>query len=148
MDGVRWAYAASVFSTRIMIEQNSGFIVNISVPTPNFGNPAYNAAKTAVDRLTREFAHLLKDHHIAAVSLYPGLVRTEGIIKQAQWFDMSNSESPQFTGRAILALATDPTLMEYSGQMLVVAKLAQVYDFDDVDGKRPHPSPDAEAVQN
>ena len=137
MDGARWAYVASVFAGQMIVKQDSGLIVNISNPTPDPGNPAYNTSKVAVDRLSSEMAHLLKAHHIAVVSLYPGLVRTENVLKNAQWFDMSNSQSPQFTGRAIVALAADPDVMAKSGQALVVAKLADDYNFDDIDGKRP-----------
>lgn len=140
---VRWAYVASVFASKIMTAQSSGLIVNISFNVPEMGNAAYNITKVATDRLTREMAHQLKEHQVAAVALYPGLVRTEGVLLNAQWFDMSNSESPQFTGRAVVALASDPNMMQKSGEIMIVAKLAQAYDFDDIDGKRPKPSWDS-----
>lgn len=73
------------------------------------------------------------------VSLYPGLVRTEAVMKDAKYFDLSNSESPQFIGRAIAALAADPNLMQKSGQVLVAAQVALDYGFTDVDGKQPRP---------
>jgi len=63
------------------------------------GSPAYGAAKAADDKLIRDMAHQLRDHHVAAVSLYPGLVRTENVMRFAEYFDLSNSESPQFVGR-------------------------------------------------
>jgi dehydrogenase/reductase SDR family member 1 len=72
------------------------------------------------------------------VSLYPGLVRTEAVV-QAGVFDLSNSESPEFTARAVAALATDPGHARHSGAVLVVASLAQEYGFIDVDGKQPRP---------
>jgi NAD(P)-dependent dehydrogenase (short-subunit alcohol dehydrogenase family) len=136
--GVRWAYVASVFAARLMVPQQRGLIVNISFGPPP-GNPAYGVAKAAVDRLAVEMAHQLRTFNISVVSLYPGLVRTENVMANAQWFDLSNSESPQFTGRAIAALAADPNIMARTGQTLVVAKLAQDYDFDDMDGTRPRP---------
>src|SRR5205823_1695481 len=40
--------------------------------------------------------HALREHHVAAVSLYPGLVRTESVLKHSQFFGLSNTESPQF----------------------------------------------------
>ncbi len=52
------------------------------------------------------------------VSLYPGLVRTETVLKNAEFFDLSNSESPQFIGRAVAALASDPNIKERSGKWL------------------------------
>jgi hypothetical protein len=67
------------------------------------------------------------------VSLYPGLVRTENILVNAQWFDMSVSESPLFSGRAVAALAADPNVMQKSGQGFIVRDLAQEYGFEDVE---------------
>jgi dehydrogenase/reductase SDR family member 1 len=72
------------------------------------------------------------------VSLYPGLVRTEAVVA-AGIFDLSRAESPEFVGRAVAALAADPDVAKWSGQVLVAAALAQHYDFTDVDGTRPPP---------
>jgi hypothetical protein len=52
-------------------------------------------------------AHDLRHHNVAAVSHYPGPVRTESVMENAQFFDMSNSESPTFIGRAVAAGFTD-----------------------------------------
>jgi hypothetical protein len=52
---------------------------------------------------------------------------------------MSNSESPQFTGRIIAALANDLNLMSKTGQVWVGAALAEEYGIQDVDGKQPRP---------
>lgn len=80
------------------------------------------------------------DHRIAAVALYPGLVRTEAVMKYGVGhYDLSNSESPEFTGRAVVALAADPKVMAKSGQVLVAADLGLEYGFTDIDGKQPRP---------
>lgn len=139
LSGLRWAYISTRLAAPLMVQHRGGLIVNISFGVPTPGNAAYNISKTATDRLSLEVAHALKDHGVTAVSLYPGLVRTEGVMLYAQWFDMSNSESPEFTGRAVVALAGDSNRFAKSGQVLVTAKLAQEYDFDDIDGKRPTP---------
>jgi hypothetical protein len=60
-------------------------------------------------------------------------------LRDAEYFDMSNSESPQFTGRVIAALANDPVMMERTGKVWVVAGLAQEYGIQDIDGKQPRP---------
>ena len=99
----------------------------------------YGVAKAADDRMAATMAHELRPHDVAAVSLYPGLVRTESVLATAEYFDMSNSESPQFIGRAVAALAADPRMLEKSGQILVAAALALEYGFTDVDGKQPRP---------
>ena len=99
----------------------------------------YRAAKAATDRVVFEMAHELRPHQVAAVSLYPGLVRTERVMPFAEYLDLSNSESPLFVGRAVAALAADPHIMDKSGSVLLTAKLAEEYDFTDVDGRRPRP---------
>jgi hypothetical protein len=52
-------------------------------------------------------------------------------------FDLSRAESPEFVGRAVAALASDPDVARWSGQVVVAAALAQHYDFTDIDGARP-----------
>lgn len=139
--GVRAHYVASVFAAPLMIAQGSGLIVNISffAAQRDDRGVAYGAAKAADDRMAACMAHELREYNVAVVSLYPGLVRTEGVMKAAQFFDLSNSESPQFIGRVIAALAADPERMRHSGQVLVAAAVAQEYDVIDIDGKRPRP---------
>ncbi|HSB03149.1 MAG TPA: SDR family NAD(P)-dependent oxidoreductase [Anaerolineales bacterium] len=139
--GVRAAYVASAFAARKMTEQKSGLIVNISFWSAQkyMANAAYGTAKAAVDKMTAYMAHETEQFNIAVISLYPGLVRTELIIRDAQYFDMSNSESPQFIGRVIAALANDPNLMKKSGRVLVAAQAALEYGIQDIDGKQPRP---------
>jgi NAD(P)-dependent dehydrogenase (short-subunit alcohol dehydrogenase family) len=139
--GIRAHYVASVFAAPIMIAQGSGLIVNISFFAAQKDNMgvAYGVAKAASDRMAATMAYELGEHGVAAVSLYPGLVRTESVIKAAEYFDLSNSESPQFIGRAVAALASDPNIMQKSGQVLVAAALGLEYGFTDIDGKQPRP---------
>jgi NAD(P)-dependent dehydrogenase (short-subunit alcohol dehydrogenase family) len=139
--GVRAHYVASVLAAPMMIAQRSGLIVNISfgAAQQDDAGVAYGVAKAADDRMAATMAHELRPHNVAAVSLYPGLVRTEGVLAASQFFDLSNSESPQFLGRAVAALATDPDIMQRSGHVLVAAALAHEYGFTDIDGKQPRP---------
>jgi dehydrogenase/reductase SDR family protein 1 len=139
--GVRAAYTSAAFAARQMTKQQSGLIVNISFWSAQkyMNNTAYGVSKAAVDKMTAYMALELEKFKVAVVSLYPGLVRTEAVMKNAKHFDMSNSESPQFIGRAISALATDPNLMSKTGKVLVAAALALEYGFTDIDGKQPRP---------
>ena len=139
--GVRAHYVASVFAAPIMIAQRSGLIVNTSffAAQKDSSGVIYGIAKSASDRMAATMAHDLREYGVAAVSLYPGLVRTESIMKAADFFDLSNSESPQFIGRAVAALANDPNILQKSGKVLVAAALALEYGFTDIDGKQPRP---------
>jgi len=139
--GVRAHFVASALAAPLMMAQKSGLIVNTSFFAAQRVDRgvAYSVAKNADDHMAACMAHELREHQVAVVSLYPGLVRTESVMANAQYFDMTNSESPQFIGRAVAALAGDPRIMEMTGKVLVAAQLALDYGFTDIDGKQPRP---------
>ena len=139
--GVRAAYTASAFAAKSMAKKKSGLIVNISYWAAQvyMSNTQYGVAKAAVDKMSEYMAHELKKYKVAVVSLYPGLVRTESVMRNTKHFDMSNSESPQFIGRVVAALATDPNIMKKSGKVLIAAQEALEYGIKDIDGRQPIP---------
>jgi dehydrogenase/reductase SDR family member 1 len=139
--GVRAHYYASQLAAATMAPRRRGLIVNISfwAAQKHIGNAAYGVAKAATDKMTADMAQELRPHGVTAVSLYPGLVRTEKVMEAAAWLDLSNSESPEFTGRAVHALAADPDVIRHSGAVLVAAQIARDYGFTDIDGKAPRP---------
>ncbi len=142
--GLRSHYVASVFAAKRMVSAKDGLIVNVS----SFGgkryavNVAYGVGKAGVDRLARDMAHDLRPFNVTSVSLWPGIVRTERLVAMeastaGSPFDLSQAESAQFSGRAVVALYTDALRIHKSGKVLVVAELAQEYGFTDVDGGQP-----------
>jgi dehydrogenase/reductase SDR family protein 1 len=139
--GVRGAFVASQFAALAMTPARSGLIVNISfwAAQKHLGNALYGCAKAATDKLTTDMAHELAPHGVSVVSLYPGLVRTETVMAAADFLDLTNSESPEFVGRAVCALARDTQKMSMSGRVLVAAQLALDYGFTDIDGRQPRP---------
>ena len=138
--GVRAAFVASQHAARRMVPVRRGLIVNISswAAQKYGGNVIYGLAKAATDRMASDMARQLEPHGVTVVSLYPGLVRTEAVLA-AGVFDLSNSESPEFIGRAVAALAGDPEMFRRSGSVLVAAALAAEYGFTDIDGRQPRP---------
>jgi len=139
--GVRAHYQASQLAAPGMVARGRGLIVNIShwAAQKQLGNVAYGVSKAATDKMTAHMAAELQPHGVTVVSLYPGMVRTEKVMASAAWLDLSNSESPEFIGRAVAALAADPDVIRHSGKVLVAAALALDYGFTDVDGKSPRP---------
>jgi NAD(P)-dependent dehydrogenase (short-subunit alcohol dehydrogenase family) len=139
--GVRAHYRASQIVARSMVARRRGLIVNISsfAAQKHVGNVAYGVAKAATDKMTSDMAAELRVHGVAVVSLYPGLVRTEKVMEAAQYLDLGNSESPEFIGRAVAALAADPDVLRHSGKVLIAAALAAEYEFTDIDGALPRP---------
>ena len=141
--GVRAAFVASAHAARMMVPARRGLIVNISfwAAQKYVGNTIYGVSKAATDKLSHDVAHELRPHGVSAISLYPGLVRTEAVLAAAQggWLDLSNSESPEFIGLVIDALARDPGLPARSGQVLIAAAVAGEFGIRDIDGRQPIP---------
>ena len=137
--GVRAHYRASQLVSSGMIGRRRGLIVNVShwAAQKRIGNVAYGVAKAATDKLTSDMAVELRPYGVTVVSLYPGMVRTEKVMESAAWLDLSNSESPEFIGRAVAALAADPDVLRHTGKVLVAAAVATDYGFTDIDGTTP-----------
>jgi dehydrogenase/reductase SDR family member 1 len=152
--GVRSHYVAARYGVGMMLERRSGLIVNVSSSgaVQYAHTVSYGVGKAAVDKMTADMAHELEPHDVAVVSIWPGLVRTELVLSGARktddgravldlpgegTFDLDDAESPRFTGRGVVALATDPKVLARTGRAYNVADLAREYDFTDVDGKVP-----------
>ena len=149
--GLRSHYVASIFAARMMTQNNQGLICNISSwggMSYIFG-AAYGAGKAACDRLAADMAVELKDHNVACVSLWPGIVGTEHIKSFAEEMAASDDrdeqilgtrdswETPLLTGRAIAALAAEPDIMSMTGRVHIVAEIAQRYGLTDYEGNLP-----------
>jgi len=140
--GLRSYYVASIGAVRIMIPQRSGLILNVSSggAVRYTGNVSYNVVKAGVDMLTRAMAEELRPHEVAAVSLWPRLTRTEGVMAHPDVFpDLSRAWSPLFNGRVVATLAADPRIAEKSGQALDIGAVAAEYGVTDLDGRQPVP---------
>jgi NAD(P)-dependent dehydrogenase (short-subunit alcohol dehydrogenase family) len=141
--GVRAAFITTSHAVKMMLPQRKGLIVNISfwAAQKYIGNAIYGIAKAATDKMTTDMAHELRPHGITVLSLYPGLVRTESVIQAAKggWLNLSNSESPEFIGRVIEALARAPNVFECTGKVLVAAAIAAEFGLRDVDDRQPKP---------
>jgi dehydrogenase/reductase SDR family member 1 len=141
--GLRAAFVCAGHAAKLMVPKRSGLIVNISfwAAQKHVGNTIYGISKAATDKMTSDMAHELRPHGVTVVSLCPGLVRTESVMAAANagWLNLSNSESPEFTGIAVARLANDPALIEHSGKVLVAAKVAEEFGFTDIDGQNPKP---------
>ena len=140
--GARSAWCAIRVASEAMARQRSGLIVNISFWAAQkfMQNVVYGVSKAAMDKMAADVAHQMREFDVAAIALYPGLVRTEEVLKNAQYFDMSNSESPEFQGRAVAHLAADQALLQKSGRVFTSADLALEYGYADIDGYQPRPN--------
>ena len=140
--GLRSAYLCSQYAAKIMTEQKSGLIVNISFYSAKmfYITPVHGIIKAAVDKMTADTARELKDSGVRVFSLYPGSVLTEGM-KEAAKYDASintgDMESPKYVGLCIAALSADGKTIEHSGSVLLTGDIGKKYGFTDIDGKHP-----------
>lgn len=148
--GVRAHLTASRLAAPLMVPQRRGLIVSTTAnlrALPYMKNLFYDLAKNAVSHMVWAMAQELREHDVAAVALAPGFMRTERIVEAftragaAQALDGPGGpkETPFYLGRAIIALASDPRVLDKSGELLEVGALAQEYGFTDVDGTQPAP---------
>jgi len=152
--GVRSHYVAAKLAVPLMLQHRGGLIANISSSgaVQYAHNVVYGVGKAALDKMTADMAHELRDHRVAVVSLWPGLVQTEIVLMGGRTddegrsvldlpgegtFDLAGAETPRFVGRAVVALATDPDVMSLSGRAQTTIALAERYGFTDVDGSTP-----------
>lgn len=148
--GVRSHLSASWFAVPLMLSRRRGLIVNttLDVAADHYDQALfYLAAKHTVNYLTFGMAHDLHQrsrYDITVVALAPGWMRTEAVMSNtfphtlpATASMLKQTESVEYVGRAIVALATDPHVITKSGQTLRVRDLAREYGFTDVDCRQP-----------
>jgi NAD(P)-dependent dehydrogenase (short-subunit alcohol dehydrogenase family) len=147
--GLRSHYVASWHAVHLMIAQGRGLIVNVSSHGSRqyLMGVTYGVGKAGVEKLTADTAKELREHGVAVVSIWPGLVASENRLVNAErlpdgrlmlfGLDLSYAETPHFPGRAVVALASDEDPMRRTGQAFWVADLAREYGFTDIDGTIP-----------
>jgi dehydrogenase/reductase SDR family protein 1 len=138
--GLRAHYVTTAAAAPLMIRTGPGLVVCLSsFAGQTFVPPVpYGVAHAAIDRLARDMAEDLRPHGVTAVSLYPGLVLTESVLQNLQYFEHeTNRETPLFVGREVAALAGDPDVLRLSGQWLVAAEVAEAYGVTDEHGVLP-----------
>ncbi|KAH7700332.1 dehydrogenase/reductase SDR family member 1-like protein [Aphelenchoides avenae] len=134
-------YICSVLATRLMIPRRKGLIVTIS--SGGGINFLFNTVY-GKDRMAADMAQELKDKGITSVCIHVGPVKTEAVKltvldpeKPVLNDIFGQGESIEFTGKCIIALATDPKLMKRSGRILSTTEIAKDYDLHDLDGSQP-----------
>ena len=151
-DGVHTHIITNYYAVPLMVARRQGLIIEV-----NDGNHVgynncgvyYSLSKSSAVLLAYFMSEELKEHNVTVVSLTPGWLRSENMldgfgVTEENWQDalekapdFAKSETPFYVGRAVVALATDPDVMERTGHALSAGYLAREYGFTDVDGKQP-----------
>jgi len=147
----------------LLIRRPGGLVIEVTDGTAEYNaanyrlSVFYDLAKTSVIRLAWSQGHELAPHGCTAVALTPGWMRSEMMLEhygvtEDNWRDALDrpyqppfphpghfgiSETPAFTGRAVVALAADPDRHRWNQGSVSAGGLAREYGFTDVDGSRP-----------
>jgi NAD(P)-dependent dehydrogenase (short-subunit alcohol dehydrogenase family) len=143
--GVWSAMVTSYFAVPLMLPQGRGLIANttLDVSECTGGDLFYHLPKSVVCQITRAMALDLREYGITSIGVVPGWTRTEAVMAgrpvhirptgdALRW-----TESPEYVGRAVVALAADQDVLQKAGQILHTRDLGREYGFTDVDGRDP-----------
>ncbi len=155
--GPRAYYLNALHAARLMARRRRGLIVGVTdgflegTPEAVLEGRAYgdysgmllwDLSHTTINRLNHAMAADGRKHRIAVVTLMPGFMRTERVERSMtsdevrRQFRYDLSESVEYIGRAVAALAGDAKVLAKSGRIHFVADLAAEYGFTDIDGRR------------
>ena len=111
----------------------------------------YYLAKSGVRAIGRALGVELAKHDCTGLTVTPGFLRSEMMldafgVTEETWrdavgttapVDFAVSETPRYVARGVAALATDPQVARFAGQVLASWTLMHTYGFTDIDGTRP-----------
>jgi len=140
--GVRATLATTKAALPLMFPQRQGMIINTTLEIdPTFYDAAlyYRTAKLAINYLTFGMAHDILQrggYPIPVIGLAMGWMRTEAVMENfrhglRRTEELAQTDSVEIGGRAVLALATDPDVLQKTGKILRVRDLANEYGFED-----------------
>ncbi|MBC7806413.1 MAG: SDR family NAD(P)-dependent oxidoreductase [Akkermansiaceae bacterium] len=106
----------------------------------------YNLAKNAVKRMMQIMAEELRPHGVSALTFGSGFIRSEAVLSvfgvtNETWKtnpDLAGSETPYYSGRAMVALLASEGILARSGSGVSSGDLAREFGVRDVDGTQPH----------
>lgn len=137
-------------------DRKRGLIVEVTDGEPDnyHDHLFYDLPKKSAMRLALAYSEELGPHGVTGIAISPGWLRSEWMLDRHgvdernwqdwYWNDPGHrpaswlaSQSPRYTGRAVVALATDPDVSRWNGQAVKTEQLSGVYGFFDVNGTRP-----------
>jgi NAD(P)-dependent dehydrogenase (short-subunit alcohol dehydrogenase family) len=140
----------------LLLNGSSGIVIEVTDGTTEFNANFrrnvgfyYDLVKASVDRIVKGLNVELGDLPVVALGVTPGWLRSEKMLEdfgvsEETWREACRerpgfaiSESPTYIGRGVAALAADPDVRQFAGQILTSRQLADTYDLTDADGSRP-----------
>lgn len=145
--GLRAHYVASRALAPHMVRRKKGMIATVSSPAVRgyIHSVIYGMGKAAKDKMMQDMAKELREFDVAALGLWPGIVRTERLqpvidsdqLPESYLPLLPGMESPEFTGRILNAILNQDKALQYSGRSWWNSELAIELGVKDSDGKQP-----------
>ena len=134
--GLRAHIVTNLYGIPIML-RSGGLIVSTSYWNRGeyLGLLFYDVAKCAINRMAYDLSIELSSYQITSVSISPGWMRVERMYRNIPKSKLNTIESPEYTGRCILALYLDVNRLARSGNTFEVGELGKEYGVIDIDGK-------------
>lgn len=148
----------------LLAARSGGLLVEVTDGTAEYNayhyriSVFYDLAKISVNRLAFSQGEDLAPFGCTAVAVTPGWLRSELMldnyrVTEADWTSamnpdrgagypvappgFSDSETPRFLGRGVVAIAADADRARWNQRSVSSAELARVYGFTDTDGRLP-----------
>lgn len=140
----------------LLLRSDRGLLVEMTDGTAEFNAQYrervgffYDLVKANVSRIILGLTHELRNRPVTALGVTPGWLRSENMldnfgVTEENWRDalgktpgFAISESPTYVARGLAALAQDPDVAQFAGQVLTARQLANRYGVTDADGSRP-----------
>lgn len=154
--GVDTHLITSATAIPLLLRTGGGLVVEMTDGTASFNAKFregvgfyYDLVKANVERIVKGLTAELAEHPVTALGVTPGWLRSEQMLEgfgvtEATWRDacvktpgFAISESATYVARGVAALAADPEVAQYAGQIRTARQLADAYGHTDVDGSRP-----------
>jgi NAD(P)-dependent dehydrogenase (short-subunit alcohol dehydrogenase family) len=154
--GVHTHLITAATALPLLLKGGRGLVVEMTDGTHDYNRAYregvgfyYDLVKANVERILIGLTAELRDTGVTAVAVTPGWLRSEAMldhfgVTEETWRDACErvdgfgiSETPTYVARGVAALAGDPDLSRYAGEVLSAHQLAVAYDVTDIDGSRP-----------
>ncbi|GAA4014347.1 SDR family NAD(P)-dependent oxidoreductase [Allokutzneria multivorans] len=137
--GLRAHMLAVQFGAPLLTETRGGLVALTTwAVSDDYGknqNLYYDVVKTAINRVPVGLAADFAPYGVTALAVSPGWMLTESM-REALPEELARlTESPEFIGRAVAALAADPDPSRHTGTVRTVVELAEDYGFTDLNGR-------------
>jgi NAD(P)-dependent dehydrogenase (short-subunit alcohol dehydrogenase family) len=133
---------ATHIAARKMAEAGHGLIISIN--DHEWDPPFYAMEKALINRLTMSVADELSPNSVAIICLHPGgffhcfnIMSEEALAAAvAQNAAVAKCHTPRLIGRAVVALISDPSVLQKTGKLIKIQDLVYEYGITDIDGRQ------------